>query len=82
MYREKLTSSTGNDLEESVFILGRRQVAEGGTVCRYGGYTLNKQSRTADKRHSTILGVGRGAEIPHRKNSRRYESFDKDSDLD
>jgi len=29
---------------------------------------LNKQSRTADKGWSSMLGVGRGAETPHHKN--------------
>jgi hypothetical protein len=48
----------GNDLEEDVLILGRRQVA-GGTACRYGGYTLNKQSRTADKKYSDIVRHGK-----------------------
>ena len=47
--------------------MARPQVADGGTAsnmvasCEYS-YILNKQSRTADKGRSSILGVGRGAD--------------------
>jgi hypothetical protein len=44
--------------------MARPQVADGGEalqVWRVASNILNKQSRTADKRWSSILGVGRGA---------------------
>jgi hypothetical protein len=44
--------------------MARPQVADGGDglqVWRVAANILNKQSRTADKRWSSILGVGRGA---------------------
>jgi hypothetical protein len=37
-------------------------------VRRVAANVLNKQSRRADKRWSSSLGVGRGATTPHRKN--------------
>jgi hypothetical protein len=44
--------------------MARPQVADGGNtlqVWRVAANILNKQSRTADKRWSSSLGVGRGA---------------------
>jgi hypothetical protein len=44
--------------------MARPQVAGGGNglqIWRVAANTLNKQSRTADKGWSSILGVGRGA---------------------
>ena len=43
---------------------------------------LNKQSRTADKGRFFSLGVGRGAETPHRKNWHSYEIYTRAPDLD
>jgi hypothetical protein len=47
------------------------QVAEGGDdlqIWRVAANILNKQSRTAYKGSSSILGVGVGLTIPRRKN--------------
>ena len=52
-------------------------------IWRVTANKLNKQSRTADKGWSSSLGVGGGADIPHRKNISSCEIFTrKASDLD
>jgi hypothetical protein len=46
------------------------QVADGGDglqIWRVAANILNKQSRTADRGWPSSLGVGRGANNPHRK---------------
>jgi hypothetical protein len=63
----------------------RPQVADGGEglqIWRVAANILNKQSQTADKGWSSSLGVGRGANNPHRKKVMRYEMFQSASDLD
>jgi hypothetical protein len=41
---------------------------------------LNKQLRTVDRGWSSILGVGRGANNPHRKKIICYEMFNRASE--
>jgi hypothetical protein len=46
-------------------------------VWRVAANILDKQSRTADKRWSSSLGVGRGATTPHRKNFLLFRNVSK-----
>jgi hypothetical protein len=51
--------------------MARPQVADGGDglqIWRVAANILNKQSRTADKRWSSSLGLVVGLTTPHRKN--------------
>jgi hypothetical protein len=54
---------------------------EGFQIRRVAANILNKKSRTADKRLSSSLGVGREATL-HYKNLTFYERFQSASDLD
>jgi hypothetical protein len=59
------------------------QVADGGNglqIWRATANILNKQSRRADKRWPTNLGLGVGLKTAHRKNLLCYEMFQGSSD--
>jgi hypothetical protein len=63
----------------------RPQVADGGNglqIWRVAANILNKQSRTADNGWSSSLGVGRGANTPHRIKLSCYENSQEASDMD
>jgi hypothetical protein len=55
---------------------------DGLQIWRVPAKTLNKQSRTADRRWSSSLGVGRGNKPAVKKKSACYEIFNSASDLD
>jgi hypothetical protein len=60
----------------------RLRIEEQPPVWKVAANVLNKQSRTADKKWSSSLGVGRDT-TPHRRNVSCYETFtEKASDPD
>jgi hypothetical protein len=56
---------------------GRRD----GLHMRVAAKVLNKQSRTDDEGWSSSLGVGRDAEIPHRKNVTMLRNIQKNNGI-